>query len=144
MKKPNKEKKFLNLPTYPGGKDALDKFLAANIQYPDEARQNNIQGIVHISFDVDHYGAISNEQIIHPLGHGCDEEAIRVVRLLKFNKTYNRGMRVKKKMKFRIPFPPPLQSAGFSYEYKEDKTSTPPENEKKKDEPSGYGYTINF
>lgn len=143
MKKPNREKKFLNLPTYPGGKEALDKFLALNIQYPDEARLNNIRGVVHISFEVDHYGVISNEQIIHSLGYGCDEEAIRVVRLLKFNKTYNRGMRVKKKMKFRIPFPPPPQSAGFSYEYKQEKKDNI-EEEKKTEGTSGYGYTINF
>ena len=143
MKNTPKDKKFLKLPTYPGGKEALDKFLAENLQYPDEARRNRIQGVVHIAFDVDHNGIVSNEQIIHSLGSGCDEEAIRVVRLLKFNKTYNRGVRVKKRMKFRIPFPPRPVSSGFSYEYKEEKKA-PAEEEKKEDTGTGYGYTIRF
>ena len=143
MKYTNKEKKFLKMPSYPGGKEALEKFLVQTIRYPDQARINQIQGIVHISFDVDHNGVISNEHIIHSLGYGCDEEAIRVVRLLQFNKTYNRGMRVKKKMKLRIPFPPRPMAAGIAYEYKEESK----EDEKKEDKnenPSGYGYTIRF
>ena len=139
----NQEKKFLKLPTYPGGNEALGKFLKENIKYPDEARKNNIEGIVHISFDVDHYGRISNEHIIHSLGYGCDEEAIRVVNLLKFNKTYNRGLRIKKTMKLRIPFSSKPQSAGFKYEYVQEKQSDP-EEVKKPDNPTGYGYTIKF
>ncbi len=143
MRDRKKERKFLKMPTYPGGKEALAKFLAENVRYPDEARMNNIRGVVHISFDVDHYGVVSNIHIIHSLGYGCDEEAIRLVGLLKFNKTYNRGVRVKKTMKLRIPFPAPPRSSGFAYQYIEEKTK-PEENAEKKDDSSGYGYTIRF
>lgn len=143
MKNKKKGKKFFNLPTYPGGKEALGKFIATHTRYPEEARKQNIQGIVHISFDVDHYGHISNEQIIHSVGYGCDEEAVRVVNLLKFNNTYNRGMRVKKTMKLRIPFSPKPQTTGFQYNYIEEK-KTKPDDEKKEGSSGDYGYTIKF
>ncbi len=143
MKNKNKEKKFFNLPTYPGGVKALGKFLNDNIQYPAEAQKNRIEGLVHVSFDVDHFAKISNEKIVRSLGFGCDEEALRVIKLLKFNKTFNRGTRVKKKMKLRIPFSSKAPATGFVYQYTEEKPAVEsqelPENNS-----TGYGYTINF
>lgn len=40
-------------PQYPGGVEALMKYLAENIHYPDLARQENIQGTVYVSFVVE-------------------------------------------------------------------------------------------
>jgi len=138
-----KSKKFLNLPSYPGGREALVKFLMENQQYPDEAKKNRIEGIVHISFEVDHKGIVSQEKIIHPLGYGCDEEAIRLVKLLKYNQTYNRGSRVKKTMKLRIPFTLKPERLNIMYNYVEDSSSN---DDEIKDENSNntYGYTIRF
>ena len=40
--KPHKDKKFLILPSYPGGKQAFLDFITENLRYPEEALKNNI------------------------------------------------------------------------------------------------------
>ena len=147
-----KNPKFINLPSYPGGRKALAEFLKKNQKYPNEAFNHQIEGIVHIAFDVDHMGHVHKPSIIHGLGFGCDDEAIRLVKLLKYNKTYNRGLRVKKRMKLRIPFAPQQQKLNLMYKYIEEdgkKKDTLTSNdddkpsEEKKDD-NTYGYTIKF
>ena len=59
-----KRKNFIKLPTYPGGKDALGKYIKENLRYPEEAEKNNISGSVYVGFDVDHMGEVSGAKII--------------------------------------------------------------------------------
>ena len=66
-------------PEFPGGTEALYKFLAQNINYPTEASSNNIAGRLFISFIVNADGKIRKPQIIKGLGWGIDEEVLRVV-----------------------------------------------------------------
>ena len=66
-------------PTFPGGLDALGKYLQKNIRYPKSAQRANIQGKVFLTFVVNGQGHISNVQVLKGVGFGCDEEAIRVV-----------------------------------------------------------------
>lgn len=68
-----------NLPTYPGGKIALSKFLTENINYPQEAKSKNVEGKVHVAFTVKEDGAVENPRIMHSLSPECDKEAIRVL-----------------------------------------------------------------
>ncbi len=101
-KKPRKE--FLKLPAYPGGKKAFDLFIKENLQYPEEALQNRIEGDVHITYEVNDNGEVLNPLVRHGIGYGCDQEALRLIGLLKFPKTTNRGVRVKSRFNTRIPF----------------------------------------
>ena len=66
---------------YPGGIDKLRQFLGANINYPAEAIENNVDGKVILSFIVEKDGSISNIKVVKSLGFGCDEEVIRVLKL---------------------------------------------------------------
>lgn len=66
-------------PSFPGGDDALYKYLADNLRYPREAREAGIQGRVFVSFVVEKDGSISNVKVLRGIGGGCDEEAVRVV-----------------------------------------------------------------
>ena len=66
-------------PEFPGGDAELMRYLKENIKYPEEAKQIGITGKVMIQFVVEKDGSISNIKIIHPIGAGCDEEAVRVV-----------------------------------------------------------------
>jgi TonB family protein len=68
------------VPSFPGGEQALKKFLSDNIQYPLLAKENGIQGTVYASFLVDKNGRIGNIKIIRGIGGGCDEEALRVLK----------------------------------------------------------------
>jgi TonB family protein len=66
-------------PSFPGGEAELMKYLSQNIQYPAEARKNNIQGTVALSFIVEKDGSISNIKILKDPGAGCGQEAVRVM-----------------------------------------------------------------
>jgi protein TonB len=67
------------MPQYPGGMDALRKYLSENIRYPRAASDANIQGRVMVEFVVNEKGNIEEAHILKGLGGGCDREALRVV-----------------------------------------------------------------
>ena len=68
------------LPTYKGGQNAIENYITNNIEYPQDAIDNNVEGIVNVQFGVDENGTISNVSTIgNKIGHGLEEEAIRVV-----------------------------------------------------------------
>ena len=56
--------------------------VAKNIRYPEEARQNNIEGTVVTSFVVEPSGRISGVKILKDIGGGCGAEAARVIQAL--------------------------------------------------------------
>lgn len=67
-------------PVFPGGTAALFNYLHDNIKYPSLAKETNIQGTVFVNFIVERDGSVSNMKILRPVGGGCDEEAIRVIK----------------------------------------------------------------
>ncbi len=79
------EKPFLaveQMPEFPGGLGELGKFLSKKLKYPSTATEMGIEGTVVLTFVVSKTGVISNIKVIRGIGGGCDEEAIRVVRLM--------------------------------------------------------------
>lgn len=66
-------------PSFPNGQTALFKYLADNLKYPADAKANAIQGTVYVGFVIEVGGCLTTVQIKRGLGHGCDEEAIRLV-----------------------------------------------------------------
>jgi periplasmic protein TonB len=67
------------LPEFPGGQEAMMKFLKKNLRYTDEARSNGITGRIHVSFIVNEEGVIESVGIMSGLGFGMDEEVVRVI-----------------------------------------------------------------
>jgi periplasmic protein TonB len=67
-------------PKYPGGDAELRKYLSLNLRYPTRALEEGIEGEVLIGFVIDVEGTVTDIKILKGIGHGCDEEAIRVVR----------------------------------------------------------------
>jgi len=67
---------------YPGGYEAFQKFLRENVKYPSLAVQNRIEGTVFVSFVISITGKISNVRILRGIGGGCDEEAVRVAKMM--------------------------------------------------------------
>lgn len=67
---------------FPGGIEALKKFLQQNMVYPALARRMGIEGSVYVSFVVDKVGAISDVQILKGISAECDAEATRVVGMM--------------------------------------------------------------
>ncbi|WP_462253724.1 energy transducer TonB [Ekhidna sp.] len=94
-----------DMPEFPGGDAALLGFIAKNIKYPRQAKRMGVEGKVHISFVVDIDGSISDIKILKGIGAGCDEEAIRVLKLLPaFSPGKQRGVPVKVQMQLPVNF----------------------------------------
>lgn len=64
---------------YPGGENALMKYISTNIKYPNKARRKGIEGVVYIKFIVTNLGEIEKCKIIKSVDPLLDNEAIRVV-----------------------------------------------------------------
>jgi protein TonB len=67
-------------PEFPGGMAAWAKFIQKNLRYPTAAQENEIQGKVYINFVVEKDGSITDVNVVRGIGHGCDEEAVRVIK----------------------------------------------------------------
>ncbi|GAB3910217.1 energy transducer TonB [Mucilaginibacter boryungensis] len=65
--------------SFPGGLQEFGNYLAQSIRYPDDARKNNIQGKVFLTFVVEKDGSLTNIKVLRGIGGGCDEEAVRVM-----------------------------------------------------------------
>ena len=66
-------------PEFPGGWEAMNKYITDNLKYPRLALENNIQGRVYVTFTVEKDGSVSNVRILRDIGGGCGLEAKRVV-----------------------------------------------------------------
>ncbi len=63
-----------------GGYPAFYEYVKKNLKYPSQARRQNIQGKVYVSFVVERDGSLSDVKITRGIGGGCDEEAERVLK----------------------------------------------------------------
>lgn len=70
------------MPEFPGGEQALFKFLAENINYPKKARERGIKGKIYVRFTVDKEGYIQDVEIVKGVSAELDAEAIRVVTIM--------------------------------------------------------------
>lgn len=96
-------------PEFPGGQKAFAKFLGSNIQYPLAARESKIEGKVYIGFVVEKNGELTDLKIIKGIGGGCDEEALRV---LKVSPQWKPGIADGKPVRTSYTFPVIFQIAG--------------------------------
>lgn len=95
-------------PRFPGGDEARLVFLKKNVRYPQQALQTGIQGVVVVVFIIETDGTLSNISIERGVGSGCDEESMRVVKLMprwEPGKRQGKAVRVMVRMPvvFRIP-----------------------------------------
>ena len=68
------------LPSFDGGQSAIENYITNNIEYPQDAIDNNVEGIVNVQFGVDENGNVSNVSVVgNKIGYGLEEEAISVV-----------------------------------------------------------------
>lgn len=67
------------MPQFPGGQLALQRYLASNIRYPESARKEGIQGIVFLTFVVDPDGQIADARVLRSLHPECDQMALDAI-----------------------------------------------------------------
>lgn len=156
MAKERRDNSFIKKPVYPGGNGAYRKFIKDNLRYPKEAKEKKIEGIVFLKYTIDHKGSVTEVQVVKGIGHGCDKEAKRIIKLLKFDIPKGpRKLRVtfhkKTQITFRLPkekkkappkpkTPAPTpntnQKVRLVYQYK------PAEKKSTTTKKKTYGYTI--
>ena len=66
-------------PEYPGGKVALANFIDDHLNYPEDAVDYAIEGIVRVAFTISANGCIKDITILEGLGYGCDHAVLRLV-----------------------------------------------------------------
>ena len=88
------DKDFIRKPTFEGGSKAMNEFISTHLVYPETALRQRIQGDVQVKFDVSEHGDVIAARIARGIGFGCDEEALRVVKMLKYTPARNRKVHV--------------------------------------------------
>lgn len=92
-----------NMPEYPGGFDAMFDFINGNLEYPQEAKDAEIEGKVFVSFIVEQDGSLSSIKLLRGIGYGCDEAAMDVVRKMpNWKPATQRGKPVR--VQYQLPF----------------------------------------
>ena len=90
---------------FPGGQEALMKWLSNNIRYPDSAQQNGVQGRVTVRFIVEKDGSVSGATILKGVDKDLDAEALRVVkRMPKWQAGKNNGQAVRSYFTLPVTF----------------------------------------
>ena len=86
-------------------------------------------------------GRILEVNILEGIGHGCDEEVVRLIKSLVFEKAVQRGLKTKTKMTLSVNFKLPVpKKTTLSYNIVSEKKSAT----KSQSSTSNYGYTINI
>jgi TonB family protein len=80
------------------------KFIMENLKYPELAFRQNISGEVELSFVVETSGRISNIEAVNPLGGGCTEEAIQLIRKILWTPGIKNNTAVRSFMTASISF----------------------------------------
>lgn len=132
-------------------------FISNELKYPEEALKNKTQGTVRLRYDIDYKGIVFDAHIISSLGHGCDEEAKRIVMGFKFQVEKTRKRRVTFHKTIQINFRLPkvkkqviqdnvlkkiLPITNLSYSYTTVKPKK--ESQQKENKPLVYTYTVNI
>lgn len=151
MQKERKDNHFIKKPIYPGGLKAMRLLIEEELKYPREALEAKIEGTVYLRYNIDHTGKVTSSKILSSLGHGCDEEAQRIVKKFKFEVPKGpRKLKIKFhktiKIHFRLPKEDPKEKdlkrpnnqTQINYTIKKDPEKQTPQKNK------SYSYTINF
>lgn len=65
--------------TFNSGLKGFYKYIKKEMTYPKEAQKDKIEGKVILSFIINTDGSVSDVKVLRGIGHGCDEEAIRII-----------------------------------------------------------------
>ena len=91
-------------PEYIRGEDALNQYILDNLEYPDLAIRQGLQGTVVLGFIVEANGTLSNIVIQKEFNHLCTNEAIKVLRNTKWKAAKKDGKNVRYITKYPIVF----------------------------------------
>jgi protein TonB len=92
-------------PKFGNGTADMVKFLSSKLRYPSRAKREHISGTVYVEFVVNKKGEVVNPKVIRGIARDCDQEALRVVSLMKdWAPGSQNGMSVNVRMVLPITF----------------------------------------
>ncbi len=84
---------------------ALVQFIARQLEYPEEARANQVEGTVYVNFVVDETGQVQSPTLLMDIGSGCGDAALAVVKAMPtWEPGHQQGQAVKVKLNLPIQF----------------------------------------
>ena len=96
---------LVQMPSFPGGYEALLDYLSANVRYPEDCEETCVQGRVVVSFVVERDGSITKAKVAKSVYPSFDEEALRVVNAMpKWLPGKQSGKTVRTRMVIPISF----------------------------------------
>jgi periplasmic protein TonB len=99
-------------PVFPGD---INKWLAGNIIYPQDARMQNVQGTVYVSFIIEKNGSVSTAQVMRGVNKSLNDESLQVIsKMPKWNPGMQNGHTV------RVQYMVPIR-----YTLNDNNTTTP-------------------
>ncbi|WP_329903975.1 TonB family protein [Porphyromonas pogonae] len=89
-------------PEFVGGTAKMYKWMKDNLNYPEIAQENNVQGKVIVRFVVERDGSISNVEVARGVDPQLDKEAMRMVKAMP---KWKPGMQQGKAVRARFTLP---------------------------------------
>lgn len=148
--KERKDNHFIKKPIYKGGNKAFREFIYGQLKYPKEAKKNNIEGVVIVRYEIDYKGSVVKTKVKKGIGFGCDEEAQRIIKLLKFEIpkepyklkiSFNKETKIQFKLKKKEEKTP---NKSTSIQYQITKSSKDKANKSAEKSKSSYTYRIEW
>ena len=91
-------------PEYIKGEEELSNYVATNLEYPELAIKQGLQGTVLLNFIVEKNGWLSNISVLKDFNHYCATEAIKLIRSTKWQPAKKNGKYVRAKMQYPVVF----------------------------------------
>lgn len=89
---------------FKNGEEGIKEMILTGMDYPKLAIEKSIQGTVVVEFVVETNGYITGVTVRQPLGGGCTEEAIRVIKFSRWQPAVLNGKFVRYKTSYPITF----------------------------------------
>jgi TonB family protein len=95
----------MELATPEGGRKAFKQYLESNLQYPEQALKNEVEGKVTIQFSIGMTGQLTEFRVLRGIGYGCDDEVIRLIKAgPKWHPTKKNEEPIKDRVRVRMRF----------------------------------------
>lgn len=89
-------------PEFNGGMEGLYEWMSSNVEYPQEAKEKNIQGVVYVTFVIEKDGSVSGVRVVRSPDPMLSAEAERVVKTMP---KWKPGMQRNKKVRVQYTLP---------------------------------------
>ncbi|MFB6257657.1 MAG: energy transducer TonB [Flavobacteriales bacterium] len=99
--------KVEQMPSFPGGEEKMQSFLADTLEYPEQAKEKGVEGVVHVAFTICKDGSIKNARVLKGIGNGCDRAALKAVKAMpKWEPGKQKGKKVLVRDNIPVRFEP--------------------------------------